>query len=203
VQRQGAFILASTHLSPFDVPGLIGVSRWRRLDFISITEMLRNPFVAWLFRTMNCEFVDRSRPDPVTSRAVLRRLERGRVVAMFPEGNIRTEETSVIRGGRFKPGVVHLAQLAGVPIVPCVMLGTKAFYKLSAWLPLMRMPLYVNFGAPIEVPREPDAGAARAQASEQLRQAYLGLYQELQRTYGLSEPAFKIETSLPQTPAPH
>ena len=62
LRRPGAFILASNHLSPYDVPALMGASK-RRLDFVSITEMLRNPMVAAFFRAVNCEFVDRSRPD--------------------------------------------------------------------------------------------------------------------------------------------
>src|SRR4051812_34910617 len=79
IDRAGGFILASNHLSPYDVPLLIGVSR-RHLDFLSTIEMLHSSrFVAWLFRRMNCEFIDRNRLDSSTARAIARRLRQGRV----------------------------------------------------------------------------------------------------------------------------
>jgi 1-acyl-sn-glycerol-3-phosphate acyltransferase len=191
IVRPGAFILAPNHLSPYDVPLLIGSSR-RHLDFLSTIEMLRSPFVAWLFRRMNCEFVDRRRADASTARALARKLELGRAVAMFPESGIRPEESSVIHGGRFKPGVIRLAQLSGAPIIPCVVYGTKAYDGFLSWLPLRRVRLDIAFGEPIEVPQEPDPHAARERATELLRQAYLDLFAEIS---AVRNATVKTETS--------
>lgn len=176
-RQPGPYILASSHLSPYDVPGLIAVTP-RYLDFLSITEMLKNPFVARLFKAMNCSFVDRHRADSAAAHSLAGRLRRGRVVAMFPEGGIRAESASVINGGSFKPGVIRLAQLANVPILPCVILGTIGYAKPTSWIPHRSVRFGVNYGQPIHLAGE-DQAQARVAATEQLRQAYLALAGEL------------------------
>src|SRR5688572_6064556 len=86
-RRDGPFIVASNHLSPYDVALLMRHSP-RRLDFVSIVEVFRHPLMAWFYSNMNAFPLDRHRGDPKTVRIILDRLERGRVVAMFPEGRI-------------------------------------------------------------------------------------------------------------------
>lgn len=154
--RPGGYILAPNHLSPYDVPALMGVCQ-RPLDFLSIVEMKKRPAVRALFKMMNCEFIDRGRRDVAATAAMARRLKRGRVVAIFPEASIRTAETSVLNGGPFKPGVARLAQMTGVPILPCVVLGTGAFSKFSSWVPTRSVRFGVNVGEPIFVGHEPNA----------------------------------------------
>ncbi|HSU69354.1 MAG TPA: lysophospholipid acyltransferase family protein, partial [Tepidisphaeraceae bacterium] len=145
IQRDGPFILAANHLSPYDVPCLIKESS-RHLDFVSILEVFRNPLMGWFYGNMNAFPLDRGRVDTGTTRIILDRLKKGRVVAMFPEGGVRREEDSVLNGGRMKPGALRLARLAGVPIVPAVILGTGAYRKVSGWLPLRRTRYAINFG---------------------------------------------------------
>jgi 1-acyl-sn-glycerol-3-phosphate acyltransferase len=133
---------------------------------------------------MNCEFVDRGRIDTVAVRALARRLARGRVIAMFPESGIRTMETSVLNGGRLKPGCVHLAQITGAPIIPCAIVGTKQWSKFTSWLPLKRTVFGLNFGEPIYVAADVDSQSQRSAASDQLAAAYLALYEELKEAMG-------------------
>lgn len=176
--RQGAFILAATHLTPFDVPMLIRHSR-RRLDFVSIVEVFRNPFVAWFYGNMNAFPLDRSKPDSPTVRIILDRLQRGRAVAMFPEGGIRKMENSVLSGARMRPGVGRLAQLANVPIVPAVVLGAASFSRVSAWLPHRGTRYGVIYGEAISL----DPGLEKIEATrvmeDRLREAFVELYREL------------------------
>src|SRR5580704_8154550 len=94
----GGYILASTHLSPLDTPVLIRHTP-RNLDFMSIVELKSRRIVLWYFKLFNTFFLDRSRTDPGATLAAVHRLQNGRVVAMFPEGTMRTLEKSVIRGG--------------------------------------------------------------------------------------------------------
>jgi 1-acyl-sn-glycerol-3-phosphate acyltransferase len=176
--RPGGYILAPTHLSVFDVPCLMAIAP-RNLDFVSITEVFRNPFVAALYGAANAFPLDRSKPDSPTVRTIFDRLERGRVVAMFPEGNLRTPETSLLAGGSFKPGVARIAQLADVPVIPCVILGTGAYHKVTSWLPLRRVRYGVNFGEPMWVRRDLEKQEAQKQFLADLRQAYLALHDEL------------------------
>jgi 1-acyl-sn-glycerol-3-phosphate acyltransferase len=178
LKRPGAYILASTHLSVFDVPVLIAKSP-RKLDWVSIVEVMRLPFVGWFYRSMNAFALDRSRPDSPTVRVILDRLAQGRVVAMFPEGNLRTMETSVLGGGNFKPGVARIAQLADVPVIPCVVLGAGAYKRVRSWLPIKRVRYGMNFGEPISVPKDVEKHEATTLFLDRLRQAYLDLHAEL------------------------
>ena len=177
-KRKGAYILAPNHLSHYDIPCLMRVAP-RDLDFLSIVEIQKHPWAHRLFLAMNCVFHDRSRRDVVPMRHLLDRLRRGRVVAMFPEGHLQREETSAVTGGPFKPGVVKLAQLAGAPIVPCVMLDANEYWRFTAWLPFRHTKYGVIFGEPIHVGREPDEETARREGIERLRRAYVELYTEL------------------------
>jgi 1-acyl-sn-glycerol-3-phosphate acyltransferase len=193
----GPLILAPNHLSPYDVPCLMAHSR-RPLDFVSITELFQNRLSAWFLGSMNAFPLDRGRIDPVTTRRILMLLERGRIVAMFPEGRIRAAGESLLSGAVFKPSVLRLARLAGVPIMPCVVLGTGAYRRASAWLPLHRTRYAVGFGEPFTVREEtPDDATASSQAMAQLRQRYLELYDELRAASGLAvaDPAPPDESS--------
>jgi 1-acyl-sn-glycerol-3-phosphate acyltransferase len=183
LRRPGAYILAPTHLSEFDVPCLIALSP-RKLDWVSIVEVFRKPLVGWFFGSMNAFPLDRNRPDSPTVRTILDRLARGRVVAMFPEGNLRTPETSVLAGGHFKPGVARIAQLGDVPVIPCVIVGTGAYKKVTSWLPLRRVRYGVVFGEPITVRKDVEKHEATRAFVEQLKQAYLDLHAELMAQMG-------------------
>jgi 1-acyl-sn-glycerol-3-phosphate acyltransferase len=183
LRRPGAYILASTHLSPFDVAVLIAKSP-RKLDWVSIVEVFQKPFVGWFYGSMNAFPLDRSRPDSPTVRVILDRLARGRVIAMFPEGNIRTPETSVLAGGNFKPGVARIAQLADVPVIPCVVLGTDAYQRVSSWLPIKRVRYGINVGEPLTVEKDVDKHEATTRFLDQLRHAYRDLHAELKAAMG-------------------
>ena len=178
LNRPGPFILASTHLSPFDVPVLVRHSP-RKLDFVSIVEVFRNPFVAWFYGSMNAFPLDRSKPDGPTVRIVLDRLSRGRAVGIFPEGNIRRLEDSVLSGGRMRPGAARLAQMANVPVLPAVVLNTDVYKRIGAWLPLRRIRYGVIFGEPIQIRPELEKSVAAKQLEEELRLAFVALHQEL------------------------
>jgi 1-acyl-sn-glycerol-3-phosphate acyltransferase len=150
VQRRDPYILAvANHQSPFDVP-LIMANCHRRLDFVSITEVFKNPFMGAFYGSMNAFPLDRSRRDSKTVRVILDRLERGRAVCMFPEGSFRTDENSVLRTRKIKPGVGRIANLANVPVVPCVITGSREYLKVSSWRPAFSVRYGLIFGKPIE-----------------------------------------------------
>lgn len=173
-RREGAYLLAANHLSPFDVACLIKESG-RKLDFVSITEVFKNPIMAWFYGNMNAFPLDRSRVDAGTTRIILDRLRRGRAVGIFPEGSIRTEANSVLNGGRIKPGVIRLAKLANVPILPTVVLGTSAYHRVLNWAPLRRVRYGINYGEPIDPSKSNDIEDLQAQ----LLAAYRSLHEEL------------------------
>jgi len=183
VPKTGRVIIASTHLSHYDVPCLMAASP-RNVDFMSVVEFRDKPFVGRLFKSVNCIFLDRSRSDLKTVRAALDRLEAGRAVMMFPEGRIRDWEESAIRGKPFKPGVARLAYLSDAPVVPCVVLGSDAYKKFSAWLPLKRTRYGIIYGQPLTARRDLPERESVQDLVERLSQAYGRLYRELSAAMG-------------------
>jgi 1-acyl-sn-glycerol-3-phosphate acyltransferase len=153
--------------------------RWKMLDFVSITELFQNRLSAWFLSSVNAFPLDRSRADSPTVRVILDRLARGRIIAMFPEGGFRSEANSVLNGGEIKPGVAKLAQLAGVPVIPCVVVGTKAYSKPASWLPLKRVRYGIAYGDPLHVSKDLGEAEARAQFLLELKRAYRTLHAEL------------------------
>lgn len=181
--RPGPFIIAANHHSPYDVPLIIRHSR-RKLDFVSIVEVFRHPFVRWFYGSMGAFPIDRSQPDGPGVRTILDRLKRGRVVALFPEGTIRRPEASVTHGGKFRPGVARLAQMAGVQILPCVVVNSGVYARVSSWLPLRRIRYGIIFGEPISIQTDLDKTAAVAALESELKDAFIRLYGELTKKMG-------------------
>ena len=179
-EPDGAYLLAPNHLSPFDVPCLMAqMPRGKHIDFVSVTEFFQNRLTAWFLRGVNAFPLDRHKVDGPTVRIILDRLAKGRLVAMFPEGGIRSEADSVLNGGNIKPGLAKLAQLAAVPVIPCVILGTKAYAKPTSWLPLKRVRYGVNYGKPMYVRTDLDQADGRTQFLQDIKRAYRDLHAEL------------------------
>jgi len=174
-RRPGPYILAANHFSPYDVSCLIKETP-RVLDFVSIVEVFKKPWVKWFFGKMGAMPLDRGRVDTTTTRTILARLAAGRAVAMFPEGRVMSDETSVLNGGRIRPGVFGLARNASAPILPCVILGTRAYKRPAAWAPIRRTVYAVNYGEPL-FPN--DAWDDPAVAEAQFRDALQTLHAEL------------------------
>lgn len=168
VPRTGPCIIASNHSSPYDVPLLIRHTP-RLVDFVSIVEVFKNPAVAWFYGSMNAFPLDRSRPDAPTVRIIFDRLERGRVVGMFPEGGFRRGEASVLRSRKIRPGVGRIAKLAGAPVVPAVVVNSIAYSRFAAWMPRRSTIYGLMFGPPIAPDQEPE------EIEKQLVDALVGL----------------------------
>jgi 1-acyl-sn-glycerol-3-phosphate acyltransferase len=194
VPRRGAAIVAANHLSPYDIPCLMYASS-RPLDFISVTEVFENRFTGWLYGSMNAFPLDRHRPDVPTVRTALHRLERGRALAMFPEGGIRNPQTSLLNGGAFKPGVAGIARLSAAPVVPCVIVGTRSFTRPTVWLPWRRGRWGANFGEPLTFRHDLPEAEATDVLLTSLRAAYTLLYDELRAAMGGD-----VLTAAPATP---
>jgi 1-acyl-sn-glycerol-3-phosphate acyltransferase len=170
IPKAGAFLLASTHASPYDVPLLIRHVP-RSLDFVSITEVFESPVLAWFYGSMNAFPLDRHKPDAPTVRTILGRLQRGRPVAMFPEGGIRRGQASVVHSKKFRSGIGRVQALACVPLVPVVVINSETYSRPSAWLPLRRTRYAIAFGAPIQPGGSPESAEAL------LLEAWVSLYE--------------------------
>jgi 1-acyl-sn-glycerol-3-phosphate acyltransferase len=185
--RDGAYILACTHLSHLE-PFLLGLAVKRKIDWMSRIEFYASRFSAWVLHAHDAFPVRRFGVPVSAIRTSIARLRMGRCVGICPEGGVAIGELSVLRGGAIKSGACLLSQRTGAPIVPCVMVGTDKLNCVRPWLPMLQAKLWMAFGQPIYPPLdEPDRRAARRRMNEQLRQAYMDLYAELQRQFGITD----------------
>ncbi len=178
------FILASNHISPLDPPLIVRHAYPRHVDFVSIVEFKQKRFVRWFFNCFNVVYLDRGGRNPATLLQVTHRLQKGRAVAMFPEGNIRSVANSVLNGGPMKDGVARLAQIAQVAVVPCVILGSEQYTRTSSWAPLKRTRYGINFGQPLRIRSELEKARAIELFLQDLREAFSGLQNELCHAMG-------------------
>lgn len=177
-RRPGAYLLAANHTSPFDAPLLIAATP-RVIHWLSIAELFRNPLSRWFLTAFGASPLDRSKVDTMTMRKIMRHMRAGRVVGIFPEGGVRKEEDSILRSGTIHDGVCKLAQLAQVPVLPCVVLGSENFHRWTSWLPFARTRWAVAFGEPVWSRTELDRESARAAMVEEITLALRALHAEV------------------------
>jgi 1-acyl-sn-glycerol-3-phosphate acyltransferase len=189
----GGFLLAANHISHFD-PFLIGLTVRRKIDWMTMAEFFRSPALGFFLRSIDAFSAERDRADLKTIRTAIDRLKSGRVVGIFPEGGIRDGARSLLEGAPLRPGAATLAQIADVPIVPCVILGTDRFYSKNQWLPFRRTPVWIAFGKPISCFPELKKSQARERIESELAVAFKNLYAELRENFCLTT------DDLPQSP---
>src|SRR5437773_7012564 len=183
--HDGAFLLAANHISHFD-PFIISSVVRRKIDWMAMAEFFPLPLLGLFLRAVDAFPAERNRADRKTIRTAIERLKQGRIVGLFPEGGIRDGARSLLEGAALRPGASTLAHIAGVPILPCVIVGSDRLYSKSRWLPLRRTPIWIAFGDPI--PHFPDLEkpAARACIEHELAAAFRRLYADLHGKFSLT-----------------
>ena len=183
--RAGGFLLASNHISHFDPPIISSVVR-RKIDWMAMAEFFPIPGLGHFLKAVDAFPAARDRADRKTIRSAIERLKDGRIVGVFPEGGIRDGARSLLGGAPLRPGASTLAHMAGVPIVPCVILGSDRLYAKRNWLPLRRTPVWIAFGQAISHFPELEKSVARARIEQELANAFQELYAELRRRFQLT-----------------
>lgn len=185
LNRAGGFLLASNHISHFDPPIISSVVR-RKIDWMAMAEFFPVPGLGHFLRAVDAFPAARDRADRKTIRCAIGRLRNGRIVGVFPEGGIRDGARSLLEGAPLRPGASTLAHIAGVPIVPCVILGSDRLYAKRNWLPLRRTPIWIGFGRPISHFPELEKSVARARIEKELTDAFQQIYAELREKFQLT-----------------
>ena len=183
--HKGAFLLAANHISHFDPFILSSVVR-RKIDWMAMAEFFPNPLFGSFLRAVDAFPAARDRADRATIRSALDRLQSGRIVGLFPEGGIRNGEASLLEGATLRAGASALAHIAGVSIVPCVIVGSDRLYGIDRWLPVRRTPIWIAFGEPIACYRELPKSVARQRVEAELTAAFEKLYHELREKFQLT-----------------
>ncbi|MBX3444086.1 MAG: 1-acyl-sn-glycerol-3-phosphate acyltransferase [Planctomyces sp.] len=124
---EGGALLIGNHRSPVD-PLLIFSGSCRRRDgyrlrvieFLTASEYCRiGGFIGWVCKHTHSIPVDRDGRDREPAKEALRRLQRGHLVGIFPEGRINTGAGLLPAN----PGVAWLALKGGQPVIPVFIHG--------------------------------------------------------------------------------
>ncbi len=185
VRREGPFILAVSHLSHYD-PTPLAVAVRRPVTWMARKESFAALWSSTIMNLFGAFSIDRTGPALPGIREALRRLEQGKLVGIFPEGEVMSGKGSVLNGGPIKYGALWVARRAGVPVVPCVVLGSQGFRSVLPWLPLKLGRTWVAFGEPIQPNLEvQDSREGRRLMGEELAEALRALHRELGETYSI------------------
>ena len=143
IPKTGPVLLVSNHQSHFDPP-LVGVPCPRRMNYVARDTLFRFPPLAWLMRSLDAIPIDRDGVGMTGIKESLRRLKRGEMVLVFPEGT-RSRDGEI---GTFRPGFTMLAARSGAAILPVAVDG--AFDAWPRWRKLPRLgKIRVHYGRPI------------------------------------------------------
>lgn len=178
VPKTGPVLLVANHESHFDPP-LVGICSPRQLRYLARSTLFKLKPFAWTIRTLGAVPIDRE-VGTDGLKTVLRLLEEGCPVLMFPEGT-RTETGTM---QPFKPGISLLAKRAKCTVVPVGVAGCynawPRQHKLPTPSPIM-LPatprnIGVHFGEPYssEVYRTMDRDGILRHLEEKVAEARVG-----------------------------
>lgn len=152
----GGAIILSNHRSPVDPMFAWMNSHFRHeeharsirvIGYLMAREYYAQPgLIGWIGRAMQSIPVDRDGRDVGPTREAIRRLERGDLIGIFPEGGIKVGDD--LQGAN--SGIAFLALKSGVPVIP-------AYIQNAPQCESMTEPFYtprrvrVIYGTPIDL----------------------------------------------------
>lgn len=146
IPRRGPVLIVANHLSNLD-PAIVAAAIRRSPGFLAKKELFKFPLFAYLLRSYGAYPVDRGKADVrAVNWAVEQLRDHERAIVVFPEG------TRSRGGGLLKahPGVAHLANASGAPIVPVALTGSEPLQNmLKVFIPAARLRLQI--GEPFRV----------------------------------------------------
>ncbi len=141
----GGVLIVSNHQSYLD-PIILAVQLRRPMSYLARATLFKNPFFAKLITNLNAFPVRRGEGDVGAVKEMIRRLEEGHMLAIFPEGTRSLD-------GEMKPlepGAALVIRRANVAVVPAVVHGSYQAWPKGKTLPQTHA-IRVLYGPPINV----------------------------------------------------
>lgn len=157
----GACIAVCNHASYLDGILLTAALPWR-FTFLVQHKAGEWPYIGLVIRRMGVSLVNResARAAALATRDMLDRARAGEPFAVFPEGTFRRAPELL----PFQSGAFVIAARAGVPVLPCVLRGSRHIFG-EGQRQLRWRPIEIEFFAPLQ------ARDASREAADELRDA--------------------------------
>ncbi len=178
IPSSGGVIIAPNHISYLDPP-IIGAVLPRNGNFMAKKGLFDVPVLRWMIKGAAFP-VDRNNPRPSTIKEAVKRLKKGQVVIMFPEGH-RNDTGELMDAKR---GIGMIASLSRATIIPAFIQGTnKALPPKTKCL--KRAKILVVFGRPIYYNFTKDGKKQRNnELQEDISNKIMSSIKELKEEYG-------------------
>jgi 1-acyl-sn-glycerol-3-phosphate acyltransferase len=143
VPKTGGVLILANHQSHLDPP-MVGMVIPRRVNYVARDTLFKNPIFAALINSLDAIPIDREGLGISGLKETMRRLKRGEMVLLFPEGT-RSPDGEV---HALKPGFSALVQRTGVPVLPVGIDGAFDAWPRRAKAPRPG-PIHIVIGEPI------------------------------------------------------
>ena len=143
IPTEGGVLVVSNHQSHLDPP-LVGIGCPRLMNYLARDSLFHFSPIGWFIHSINAIPIDREGIGLAGIKEALRRLKRGEMVLIFPEGT-RTSDGEI---APFRPGFTALAVRSKAAILPVAIDG--AFQAFPRW---RKFPgparIRVHYGVPM------------------------------------------------------
>lgn len=151
IPREGGAIVVTNHIGRLDA--MLGVVLSNRDDIILMIADKYYKYPLWrnLGDNLDAIWLDREEVDFHSLREVMRRLKKGGILGIAPEGT-RSKTEALVPG---KPGAAYLASRSQVPLIPVGVAGTEDRLVKQRLKRLRRLDISINIGKPFMLPPLP------------------------------------------------
>ena len=171
---RGDFIVASNHISYLDAMVVGSAIPSRRIVFVATKDLFQTKWGPF-FRAIGIIEIDKENPSVETMKKVKKRLRNGHLVGVFPEGTISRHEDMKT----FKAGIVMMAVMAGVDILPMYLGERKTFKQRKVAIIGEKLKYDDLFKSPFPTIDEiENVAALLAEKEKELENKYKELYKE-------------------------
>ncbi len=185
--KNSTYVAVSNHIGRLDPAMVYYLLRRRDIIMLVAEKYKENIITRLLAQAVNGIFVDRYKADLGAMREVIRRIEKGGVAVLAPEGT-RSASTSLIQGW---DGASYIAARAGLPILPVGVTGSGDKEVVKRLKHFKRLQINISIGPtftlPALNPREKDTQLAgfteeiMCRIATELPEAYRGIYADRPR----------------------
>jgi 1-acyl-sn-glycerol-3-phosphate acyltransferase len=143
IPAEGPVLMVSNHQSHFDPP-VVGIGCRRQMNYLARTTLFSIWPLGWFIRSLDAIPIDREGVGLAGVKESLRRLKRGEMVLIFPEGT-RSCDGEI---APFRAGFTALAARSHAAILPVAVEG--AYDAWPRWRKFPRLGrIRVRYGQPI------------------------------------------------------